>query len=178
LLGLHPFLAVNAPVQADTVVVEGWVPTYVLDSAVVEIVRGKYKHVFVSGMEEIKGEVGPAHVVRYLVAAGIDPTIIVAVPAPRVEWNRTSRMARAVRDRMLELGLKPQGVNVITLGPHGRQSRLAYSRILGAAVPVGVISVPKDDYDPSYWWLSGAGIKKTTKDFAGWLRELVLGLAS
>jgi hypothetical protein len=64
------------------------------------------------------------------------------------------------------------------MGPHGRQSRLAYSRILGPAVAVGVITVPKYDYDRRWWWLSPAGIKKTTKDFAGWVRELAFGLRS
>lgn len=45
-------------------------------------------------------------------------------------------------------------------------------------IPVGVISIPKNDYDPSRWWASSAGIKKTTKDFAGWVKELIFGLRS
>jgi hypothetical protein len=87
-------------------------------------------------------------------------------------------MAAAVRDRMRSMGVQPRGVNVLTLGPHGRQSRLAYRRMLGPSIPVGIITVPKDDYDPAWWWMSRAGIRKTTKDFAGWVRELVFGLRS
>ena len=176
LLFVHPFLAVDAPVQADTLVIEGWVPVYVVDRAIAEIARGPYIHVFVSGMESDSAQ--SMSVVRRLVAAGIAPDRIVPAPAPEVSFNRTSHMARAVRDRMRELRLEPHGVNVVTLGPHARQTRLAYTRLLGSITPVGVISVPKDDYVPAWWWASSAGIKKTTKDFAGWLKEVVFGLRS
>ena len=178
-LYVHPFLAINEPVDADTMVVEGWVPAYVLDGAAREIVRGKYAHVFVAGMEsEEGGESDAAGAARYLVAAQVSPSIIIDSTTPATSWNRTSHMARAVRDRMDLLGIKPKGVNVLTLGSHGRQSRLAYRRILGPQILVGVITIPKNDYDPARWWASLAGVKKTTKDFAGWLKETLLGLRS
>jgi hypothetical protein len=164
---------------ASTLVVEGWVPPYVLDRAAKEIVRGKYVHVFISGMESDDGRpTDAAQAARHLAARGIDPAMIVAAPARSTSWDKTSHMARAVRDRMVALPEKPRGVNVITLGPHARQSLLAYSRMMGPDIPVGVISVPKNDYDPARWWASKAGIMKTTKDFAGWLKEVLFGLKS
>ena len=179
LLFVHPFLAINVPVKADILVIEGWVPDYVLDRAASEIVRGKYDYVFVSGMQSDDAEPSDSvQVVRYLVAAGIDPARIVAAPTESTIWNKTSHMARAVRDRMVALAVKPRGINVITLGPHARQSLLAYSRMVGPDIPVGVISIPKDDYDPDRWWAYAAGIRKTTKDFAGWAKEVLFGLRS
>jgi hypothetical protein len=178
LLFVHQFLAVNAPVAADVLVVEGWVPKYVADRAVSEFARGGYRHVFVSGLIGEGGGSDAAAMAGYLASRAVDPARLVAAPAPDTGWNRTSHMARAVRQRIDALGITPTAVNVITLGPHGRQSRLAYSRAFGPSVPVGVMTVPKDDYDPRWWWLSVAGIKKTTKDFAGWARELVFGLRS
>ena len=178
-LFVHPFLATNVPVTADTLVVEGWVPQYVLDRAVSEIKRGNYEHVFVAGMAQGDGRTTDSvEAGRYLVAAGLPSGQIVIVAAPETRWNRTSSMARAVRDRMHELNVRPTGVNIVTLGPHGRQSLLAYSRLLGPSTPTGVITIPKDDYDPAWWWASMAGIKKTTKDFAGWVREVLFGLRS
>jgi hypothetical protein len=172
-LYVHPFLALNEPVDADTLVVEAWVPDYVHDGAIREIQRGVYAHVFVAGMEPDARDA-----VRYIARVGVDPSILIDSTAPTTLWNRTSHMARAVRDRMRSLGFKPKGVNVLTLGPHGRQSRLAYRRMLGPETPVGVITIPKNDYDPARWWASVAGIKKTTKDFAGWLKEVTVGLRS
>ena len=180
LLGVHPFLAISEPVDANTMVVEGWVPAYVLDAAIAEFRRGHYTHIFVSGLE-IEGlpETDDARATRYLVTSGgIAATRVIPVPAAATEFNRTSHMARAIRDRMHALGLQPAGVNVVTLGPHARQSKLAYGRLLGAATPVGVISIPKDDYNATFWWASAAGIKKTTKDFAAWVKEVLFGLRS
>jgi hypothetical protein len=170
---------VNAPVQADTLVVEGWVPPYVLDSAVVEIRSGAYRHIFVTGMEaDPRNSSDVFGAVDHLVSMKVSPGTIQVANAPLARWNRTSRMARAVADRIRAMDYRPNGVNVITLGPHGRQSRLALRRALGPDIPVGVITVPKDDYDPSFWWASAVGVRKTTKDFAGWLRELIFGLRS
>ena len=178
---VHPFLAINEPVSADVLVVEGWVPDYVLDAAVVEFARGHYTRLLVSGLEFEKGDADfaegsdAARSARRLAGKGVDRSLIEACPAPATGWDRTSSMARAVRDRLPALNMKPKGVNLVTLGPHARQTRLAYRRMLDPGILVGVISIPKDDYVPARWWASGAGIKKTTKDFAGWAKELLLG---
>lgn len=175
----HPFLAVNAPVTADTVVIEGWMPEYAMQRTVAEIRRGSYQRVIVPGM--VSGGERPPNpelIRAQLEAAGIPPDRIVVVTIPAARWNRTSRMARAVRDRLAELRVVPSGVNVVTLGPHARQSLLAYSRLLGPGIPTGVISFPKAEYDPKRWWASLAGIQKTTVHFAGWLREVALGMRS
>ncbi len=178
---VHPFLAVSEPVAGDILVVEGWVPDYVLAAARNEFTRGNYARLLVSGLQSrtgdpgLAGESDAARSARQLVAMGVDPTLVEACPAPAAGWNRTSKMARAVHDRLVALNLQPKGLNVVTLGPHARQTRLAYMRVLGPRIPVGVISIPKNDYVPARWWASVAGIKKTTKDFAGWLKELLLG---
>ena len=85
LLSVHPFLAINAPVQADTLVIEGWVPDYVVDRAVAEIARGGYSRVFVSGMESDSAQ--SMSVVRRLVRAGIDPDRVVPAPAPEAGFR-------------------------------------------------------------------------------------------
>ena len=178
-VGVHPFLATNSRVAADILVVEGWVPAYVLDAAVKESRSSSYSHIFVSGLEAERGAEGEATTAaRHLIAGGVSATKVIAVSAAPVNFNRTSHMARAIRDRMRALGIQPSGVNVMTLGPHGRQSRLAYQRMLGPKIPVGVITIPKNDYEPARWWASSAGIKKTLKDFAGWLKEALFGLRS
>lgn len=184
ILFAHPFLALNRPVEADIMIVEGWVPDYVLLSAAREFKAERYTRIFISGLEYEPGDSNlaegsdAARSGRRLVALGLDSAIIEACPAPPTSFNRTATMARAVRDRIKTLGLQPRGVNVVTLGPHGRQSLLAYQRMLGKDIPVGIITIPKNDYDPARWWASCAGIYKTTKDFAGWLKEFVLGQRS
>lgn len=178
LVVVHPFLAVHAPVDADVLVVEGWVPHYVVAEAAAEYQRKPYCWVAVSGLGVDAARWDGAGVVRQLLDVGVEPAGIVAAPAAPATWNRTSQMARAVRDKLSALSIRPRGVNVVTLGPHARQSRLAYRRLFGPGVPVGVIPVPKDDYAPARWWASKAGIRKTTKDLAGYVKEVIFGARS
>lgn len=175
----HPFLAIDAPVAADTLVIEGWLPEYAMERTVAEVRRGNYQRIIIPGMVP-DGDRAPdqASISGRLEAAGVSPDRIIVVLIPPTRWNRTSSMARAVRNRLAELDVIPKGVNIITLGPHARQSHLAYSRMLGPGIPTGVINFPKSDYDPERWWASPVGIQKTTTHFAGWLRELALGLRS
>ncbi|MFT3868842.1 MAG: hypothetical protein QM715_10320 [Nibricoccus sp.] len=181
---VHPFLAISRPVAADTLVVEGWVPEYVAAEAAKEMLSGRYRMVFISGLffertdPRFSQGSDSAIVTAWLLKRGVPKTQIEACPTECPSFNRTSHMARAVRDRMLSLKYAPKGVNVITLGPHARQSLLAYDRMLGQTTAVGVISYPKNDYKPERWWASSAGIAKTTKDFAGWLKEQLVGLRS
>lgn len=183
-LGVHPFLAFSRPVPADILVVEGWVPDYVLAAAVQEFKHGRYARVFVSGLDYPAGPADSGarsyatEASAQLAAGGIEGSVIVACPGSGTDWNRTSTSARIVRERMHALSVKPKGINVVTMGPHARQTLLAYRRLMAPTIPVGVISFPKDDYDPARWWASRAGIKKVTKDFAGWVRELLFGLRS
>lgn len=181
---VHPFLAISRPVKADTLVVEGWVPEYVAAEAANEMRSGRYRMIFISGLFLEKTDPrfrygsDSAIVESWLLKRGIPKNLIEACPIECPSFNRTSHMARAVRDRMQSLKYTPQGVNVMTLGPHARQTRLAYNRMLGQTTAVGVISYPKNDYNPERWWTSSAGIAKTTKDFAGWLKEQLVGLRS
>ncbi|HUJ42992.1 MAG TPA: hypothetical protein VLW52_05220 [Opitutaceae bacterium] len=181
---VQPFLAISWPVPADVLVVEGWVPDYVLAAAAREFRHGHYTRLLVSGLAYDRGPAGTGEksyareAAEQLATLGIDRSLIVACPGPGAEWNRTSHSVRVVRDRLRALGITPQGINVMTLGPHARQTLLAYRRLIDPTIPVGVISIPKDDYDPARWWASRAGIKKVTKDLAGWVRELLFGLRS
>jgi hypothetical protein len=181
---VHPFLAINRPVTADTLIVEGWLPDYAVAQAAAEFQTGHYRKIFVSGIYFEKNEPrfaegsDTAFIVHTLLAHGVSATAVEACPVASPSFNRTSHMAREVRDKMKSLNYTPQGANVVTLGPHARQTLLAYERLLGKLTPVGVISYPKNDYVPTRWWASSAGIAKTTKDFAGWLKEVFLGLRS
>jgi len=179
---VHPFLAINRPVAANILVVEGWVAPHVLNEAANEFRSGAYERLFVSGLKlgtakaGSLGESDAERASRYLATQGIAKELIVPCPAEPPWFNRTSHMARAVRDQMKTFGVHPRGVNVVTVGPHGRQTLLAYRRMIDPAVPVGVLTFPTNTYNPSHWWATSAGIVKTGKDFAGWLKEVVFGL--
>jgi hypothetical protein len=107
-----------------------------------------------------------------LARLGAPPDTLLEAPGVKTYRQRTLESARAVRDRLRELGIRPQGINVISEGPHARRTWATYRRVFrGDAVPVGVINVPPQDYDPERWWASSDGVKNTIAEGLGWLYE-------
>lgn len=184
ILFVHPFLAVTQRVDADVLVVEGWIPDYMLPPAATEFHEGKYSLLLVSGLRNDPAEdqstaipdaVRTANRLREL---GVPPGDLLACPAPFATWLRTSKTARAVRAKVDELGLKPRGVNVLTAGPHARETWVAYEHAFGKDTPVGIISIPKTNYPADRWWLNRQGLIWVPKDFIAWLKEVLFGLRS
>lgn len=180
ILFAHPFLAVTQRVDADVLIVEGWIPDYMLPASAKEFHDGHYTVFLVSGLENNPQTNDPApsdatRTADRLVQLGVPTAALVPCPAPFATWRRTSKTAQAVRDKVTALGLKPKGINVVTAGPHARETWVAYQHIFGDGMPVGIISIPKTNYPADRWWLSKQGLVWVPKDFIAWLKEIVLG---
>ncbi|MEO9111199.1 MAG: hypothetical protein ABI387_00970 [Lacunisphaera sp.] len=181
ILFVHPFLAVTHRVDADVLVIEGWIPDYMSPAAVKEFHQGKYALFFVSGLEndparnQIPSPSAAAHTAARLTELGVPRDAIRSCPAPFARWLRTSQTAQAVREKMIELGIKPKGINVITAGPHARETWVAYEHIFGNEMPVGIISIPKNNYPADRWWTSRQGLIWVPKDFIAWVKEVLIG---
>jgi hypothetical protein len=185
ILFVHPFLAVTQRVDADVLVVEGWIPDYMLPPAAREFHEGNYSKFLVSGLEADPGgnQTGAAvsdagRTASRLEELGVPHDALMPCPTPFTGWLRTSKTARAVREKTVGLGLRPKGINVITAGPHARETWVAYQHNFGDAMPVGIISIPKTNYPADSWWLSRQGWKWVPKDFIAWLKEVLFGLRS
>jgi uncharacterized SAM-binding protein YcdF (DUF218 family) len=163
--GIHPFLAVNAPLPGGVLVVEGWGPDYALQAALEEFNRNHYEKLLVTGgpleqgvpLSEYKtyAELGAATLLKL----GMSTNAVQAVPSPLVRRDRTYTSALSLRNWLDEHGMAPASINLITVGPHARRSRLLFEKALGKGVRVGVTAVPVNDYDPRRWWRSSAGVR-------------------
>ena len=183
ILFAHPFLAVTQRVDADVLVVEGWIPDYMLPQAAKEFHEGKYSLFLVSGLQNDPADQSASmpdamRTASRLEELGVPHTAVVPCPAPFARWLRTSKTARAVREKAAALGLKPKGINVITAGPHARETWVAYQHVFGNAMPVGIVSIPKNNYPADRWWMSRQGLIWVPKDFLAWLKEVIFGLRS
>ena len=92
----YPFLAVTHRVNADTLVVEGWVHQYAIRSAVDEFQAGHYERVFttggpVAGMGGYTNDYNTSatQAAAQLQAEGLSADLIQAVPARISERDRT-----------------------------------------------------------------------------------------
>jgi hypothetical protein len=162
---LGPFLTINDPVPGGVLVIEGWAPDYALTAAATEFNRHHYDKLFVTGIPLERGaplseyktyaELGAA----VLLKMGLGTNVVQAVPAPDVRQDRTYTMAMSLRTWMREHGMSPTKVNLMTLGPHARRSRLLFEKALGKDVAVGIMSVPSRDFDPVHWWRTSSGVR-------------------
>lgn len=183
LLNVHDFLAIPTQrVDANILVVEGWIWDYGIKAAAEEFRRGGYTRIATSGFKtKASGKQnhdnasGAAAAASRLMEHGISSELIIPCAADYTSWDRTASSARAVRDKLLLVGIHIKGINVVTIGPHARQSWLAYRHTMDSSTPVGIITVPTQNFDPQHWWLTKRGIYAIIKDGLGWLREALFG---
>jgi uncharacterized SAM-binding protein YcdF (DUF218 family) len=180
LIKIHSFLAVTSPVDAEVLVVEGWLFDYMLDEAVKEIQTGKYKYIVTTGKinnssqrSSQRGLMNTAEICKEkLIKRGVKASSIHAVAAPAVESQHTLYTAAAIKNWLVER--KINAVNVFTGGPHGRKSLIVFQKSLGKDIKVGIISCKIKHYPPVYWWTSLTGTKVTLRYLGGYLYALCL----
>lgn len=166
--GAYPFLALNDPRPGGVLVVEGWAPDYALEEAIAETKKYSYERVFVTGgpiewgepLSSYKtyAELGTAT----LLALGINTNLVQAVPAPRVQQDRTYSCALALKKWTNDHGAQLTRINLLTVGPHARRSRLLFQKAFGKDLSIGVIAVPEPNYDNHHWWRSSNGFRAVT----------------
>ncbi len=162
---LHPFLAVTERVEADVLVVEGWVPDFALRAGVEEFNAGKYRRLLVPGGPMEKGE--PLSEYRTLAEfgratlerLGCPTNELRAVPAAKVRQDRTYASAVALRRWLIREGSLPSRLNVLTADAHARRTRLLFEKAFGDEVDVGIIAVPDDRFESARWWRSSMGFR-------------------
>jgi hypothetical protein len=162
---IYPFLAMNRPLYGDILVVEGWIPDYLLEKAIVEFKTNNYQRLITTGGPLGKG----AYLSEYKTYAeltattlkklGVSEEVIVSIPTPLVNTDRTYATAIAVKKWLLASNLSIKSLDIYSVGVHARRSRLLFNKALGDKVTVGVIAVESEAYDPQRWWKSSHGTR-------------------
>ena len=178
---IYPFLAVNAPVKPDVLVVEGWLPDYAVESAIAEFKTGKYRKLITTGLPIGKGY----YLAQYknyaeltaasFIALGFDKNKLIAVPAPNVIKYRTTASAIALKDWLSTSDLKVKSINIYTLGAHARRSWMLFKAVLSPEIEVGVIAGKAEDYDRQLWWQSSAGFRTVIDETIAYIYATFVG---
>lgn len=167
---IYPFLAVTDSVPGGVLVVEGWVPDYILEAAIAEFKQNHYAKVYVTGIPLQQGAPlseykNYAHLgAAALVKLGLGTNQVQAVPTGPTRRDRTYASALTLRRWWREHDVAPTKVNLITSGPHARRSRLMFEKGLGEGVTVGVIALSPDDYDERNWWHYSQGVRNVISE--------------
>lgn len=134
---IHPFLAVNSPVAADILVVEGWMNDNAIKSALSEFQGGSYRHLVTTGIPVERGYYLAEYKNFAQIAAnslkkmGLEAEKITIVPSPEVRKDRTYASAIAFRQWLEKTDIQPQAINIVSESTHARRSWLMYKKSPG-----------------------------------------------
>jgi hypothetical protein len=174
-LVVYPFLAITSRELPDTLVAEGWMPTAYVAALATEFKAHDYDRiVLVRGITQGNspyetGEFNAAYVVDALTKLGVPQERVRVVFFDVSETDRTYQSALAARRWIESENIPVRAINVATLGPHARRSRLLFQRAFGGNVAVGVIALSEPMYDTRHWWRSSAGVREVPSELLAYL---------
>jgi hypothetical protein len=175
ILKVHPFLAVTDRVDAQYLVIEGWVPNYALEESIAEFKSKPYVKIFTVGADPLTGvniEEGDSiagECAARLKWMGMDMNLVQEVPARIKYRNRTFQSAVALREWAETNNVALKSFNLVTLGPHARRSRMLFEEAFKGEAKVGIISVEDREYDPKRWWKYSEGVKEMLGEGVGYV---------
>ena len=176
---LYPFLARQAPVPAEVLVVEGWVSDeLLLQAAGWAESNGVAVLVATGGPVELGSyltkwktyaEMTKARMAKLGLAEKFE---LAAVPAEKVRRGRTRESARALRAAMgAELG----AFNLASEGPHARRSWRAFRDEFGEGAEVGSVALAPMAYDDGEWWKCSEGVRAVISEAIAFAYDLLPG---
>src|SRR5947207_2004775 len=178
---VYPFLAITHPVNANILVVEGWIHEYAIRAAVKEFQTNHYQRVFTTG-GPVAGTGGYINDFYTSASVGADLLKKCGLPDERVQMvpsrvmdrDRTYGSALALRNWFRDHSMVVSSIDVITEDLHARRTRLLFQKAFGKGVQIGIIAVPNADYPAKRWWHYSQGLKDVVSEFAAYLYAKLL----
>ena len=174
----YPFLARQAPVAAETLVVEGWVS----DDLLVQAAGWAGSN----GVKKIVATGGPIEIGSFLAewktyaemtrarmeALGLGAKFeLAAVPAEKVRRGRTRESARALK----AAGAAAGAFNVASEGPHARRSWRAFRDEFAGQAEVGSVALTPTEYDGTDWWRCSEGVRSVISEAVAYGYDVLPG---
>jgi uncharacterized SAM-binding protein YcdF (DUF218 family) len=167
LKGVYPFLATTHRVNANILVVEGWIHEYAIRAALKEFQSNHYARIFTTG-GPVEGTGG--YINDYCTSASVGADLlrknglangsVQMVPSRVMDRDRTYGSAIALRNWFRDHNMAVSGIDVVTEDLHARRTRLLFQKALGDKLTVGVIAIANPDYDAKHWWSYSEGVKE------------------
>ena len=176
---VHDFLAVDEPVNAEVLVVEGWIGPDALREVLPLVRAAGYRQVVTTGgrvrlWDERIGESSYAALARQsLIEQGLAADDVIALPAPDSAQDRTYLSAVRVRMWAREQTRPPRKLDVLSGGVHSRRTRRMYQLAFGDSATIGIRSARPLDYEAEIWWQTSAGAKTVLGESISWLWSLL-----
>jgi hypothetical protein len=177
---IHPFLAITCPVPADVLIVEGWSPANTMRQAAAEFRLGGCHHLLLlrpildDTDKYQSGRYNGDYMANLLVQYGVPQEEETTLYPMVAQKDRTYHSALAARQWLAGRGMNVKSLDVATLGPHARRSRLIYEKAFGDDVKIGIIALSNREYDPAHWWRTSEGVRETLGETIAYIYARVL----
>jgi hypothetical protein len=163
----------------DILVVESWIGISGLRAAAAEFkLDGSSYLIATGGLNNERWSekrFSYAEMARYeLIRAGVPADRVIAAPAVEVDTQRTFEMAAATWRALNQMGRMNGAINVFTIGPHARRSRLVFTKVLRPDIKVGIVAWRPPSYESEPWWHSSERAGEFLKESACYFFELLL----
>ena len=172
---LYSFLAPVHRVKTDMLVLEGAVPDYVLESAIIEFEENNYKYMVTTGTPLEWGHLLIEYGNTANIAAsslkkmGFDSTMLAIVPTKEIHNDRTYNSALEFASYLRQYHPEIKAINLMSYGPHSRRSQMLFQAALGKDIKVGIIAIQSFYYGPNDWWKSSKGFREVINELLGYI---------
>lgn len=177
---INGFLAFSRPIEADTLLIEGWLIDSALRGAFQQYQTGNYQRIIITGVT-IERNFLFAHytsyaemAAAYLTKLGVNPAQIITITVPNVDLNRTAAAAIAVKEYLNHSSLDVKAINLYSYDIHTRRSWLIYQKILKPDIQIGAIAHASLHYNPQQWWTSSYGFKSMINEIIAYFYTRLL----
>ena len=180
-IGLYPFLARQAPVAADILVVEGWLADDLLVQAAAWAESNGVRKIYATGGPIQTGgflaewrtyaEMTKARMEKLGLGEKFE---LVAAPAENARRGRTRESARALKSAM---GRERAAFNLASEGPHVRRSWRVFRREFGKGAEVGSVALTPEAYGASDWWSCSEGVRSMVGETVAYGHDVLSGFA-
>lgn len=160
--------------------VESWLPDYALFNAVEEFKHGRYKFAIAIGPtlpyagDLSRYPTAAEAAAAKLVELGLPRDRVIAVASGAASRDRTYSSGIAIKRWLETKEQSVKSLDVYSLGPHARRSRLLFQKALGNKVKVGVLASPDMNHDPERWWATSDGVKTVTSEGLAYIYARVI----
>lgn len=172
---IHPFLAQTKTIETKVMVVEGFIPDFALEATIAIFYDEQYDLMIITGKKKLKGSYldkyknDGQHAAATLAKMEFDTTKIKIISVgDDIRKDRTYATAVAV-EQWLEKSNMALSLNLVTLGCHGRRSRLLFDKAMGKGADVGIISINDIRYNPDRWWKSSMGFRSVINESVAYI---------
>ncbi|NOQ17289.1 MAG: hypothetical protein GQ581_09535 [Methyloprofundus sp.] len=172
LKNLAHYLTQQQSIQAEILIVEGWISEQGLNEVIQHYKANPYKILIttgglIKGKYKIKHKTYAESAAAYLRKNGLNKIQIKSLPAPDSAQNRTFLSAVIVRDWMQQQKTPKTKINIISQGVHARRTKFLYQIAFGEQYQIGIIAAKPVGYQLANWWQSSIGAKAVLTELIG-----------